>query len=255
MRDFTLRMYEHLLRTAQAKGYRLVSYLEFVESERKEKLMVLRHDVDALPQNSLDTAILENSLGARGSYYFRVVSGSFNETVMAKIKALGHEIGYHYEDLAMNGGDFEKSWEHFKLQLERFRKISDIKTICMHGSPLSKWDNRDLWKKYDYRSLGIVAEPYFDTDFNQVFYITDTGRKWNNSRASVRDKVSSGFKTDISSTEQMIALLEQEKLPGQIMINIHPQRWTNNPYFWTKELLWQNMKNAAKSLFIKLKAQ
>ena len=59
----------------------------------------------------------------------------------------------------------------------------------MHGSPLSKWDNRDLWKRYDYRDFGIIAEPYFDVDFNEVLYLTDTGRRWNNSKASVRDKV------------------------------------------------------------------
>ena len=59
----------------------------------------------------------------------------------------------------------------------------------MHGSPLSKWDNRDLWKRYNYRDYGIIAEPYFDLDFDEVFYLTDTGRSWNNSKASVRDKV------------------------------------------------------------------
>ena len=37
----------------------------------------------------------------------------------------------------------------------------------MHGSPLSKWDSRAIWEKYDYRALGITAEPYFDIDFNK----------------------------------------------------------------------------------------
>ena len=67
--------------------------------------------------------------------------------------------------------------------------LSHVKTICMHGSPLSKWDNRDLWKKYDYRDFGIIAEPYFDVDFDEVFYLTDTGRRWDGDKVSVRDKV------------------------------------------------------------------
>jgi hypothetical protein len=46
-----------------------------------------------------------------------------------------------------------------------------------------------LWKRYNYRDFGIIAEPYFDIDCDEVFYITDTGRSWNNSTASVRDKV------------------------------------------------------------------
>jgi len=60
----------------------------------------------------------------------------------------------------------------------------------MHGSPLSKYDNRDIWGKYNYKSLGITAEPYFDLDFNDVFYITDTGRKWDGASVSIRDKQS-----------------------------------------------------------------
>jgi hypothetical protein len=30
------------------------------------------------------------------------------------------------------------------------------------------------------------------------------------------------------------------------MITIHPQRWNNNAYLWTKELVWQNVKNVVK---------
>jgi len=54
---------------------------------------------------------------------------------------------------------------------------------------LSRHDNQELWKTYDYRDLGIIGEPNFDVDYTKVFYITDTGRKWNNEAASIRDKV------------------------------------------------------------------
>ncbi|MBW1833780.1 MAG: hypothetical protein JRI62_03015 [Deltaproteobacteria bacterium] len=43
----------------------------------------------------------------------------------------------------------------FGRNLEKLRKFYPVKTICMHGSPLSKWDNLDLWKKYNYREFGI----------------------------------------------------------------------------------------------------
>ena len=59
----------------------------------------------------------------------------------------------------------------------------------MHGSPLSKYDNKKIWEKFDYRDYGIIADPAFDIDYDEVFYISDTGRAWNNSTASVRDKV------------------------------------------------------------------
>ena len=84
---------------------------------------------------------------------------------------------------------FELAIDDFRLNLRKLRKLYPVKTICMHGSPLSKWDNRDLWKKYDYRDYGIIAEPSFDVDFEEVFYLTDTGRRWDGDSVSVRDKV------------------------------------------------------------------
>jgi len=63
----------------------------------------------------------------------------------------------------------------------------------MHGSLLSKWDNWDLREKYDYRDFGIIAGPYFDVDFDEVLYLTDTGRRWDGDKVSVRSKAISDF--------------------------------------------------------------
>lgn len=120
----------------------------------------------------------------------------------------------------------------------------------MHGSPLSKYDNKDLWRKYNYRDYGIIAEPYFDVDYDKVFYITDTGRAWNKGESSVRDKVSSGFDLNIKSTRHMIELFQQNKMPDQIIINTHPQRWFDFGVGWVKELVWQNAKNVVKRVVV-----
>ena len=62
----------------------------------------------------------------------------------------------------------------FKYHLDELRQISHVDTICMHGSPRSKFDNKDIWNKYNYRKLGIIGEPYYDVDFNNVFYLKIT---------------------------------------------------------------------------------
>jgi len=67
--------------------------------------------------------------------------------------------------------------ESFERNLEKFRKIVPVKSICMHGSPMSKWDSRLLWKYYDYKDFGIDSEPYFDMSFEDKLYLTDTGRR------------------------------------------------------------------------------
>ena len=68
--------------------------------EAPPKCIILRHDVDDRKLNSLQTARLENELGIRGTYYFRMVPESFDEDVIRQIYELGHEVGYHYEDLS-----------------------------------------------------------------------------------------------------------------------------------------------------------
>ncbi len=57
------------------------------------------------------------------------------------------------------------------------------------------------------------------------------------------------------STFDIIRAVEGGDLPDRIMITIHPQRWTDNPVEWTKELVWQNFKNVFKKLLIGLRPQ
>lgn len=253
-RDFTLKIYEKLLQAAIKNGYAIISYENYVaNATNHRKTFILRHDVDKLPQNALQIALLQSRLGVKGSYYFRIVKESFNEAVIKKIAALGHEIGYHYEDLALCKGNVEKAFVHFQNGLEKMRRFYPVKTICMHGSPLSKWDNRLLWKKYDYRDFGIIAEPYFDTDFQKVFYLTDTGRRWDGSEVSVRDKVNSAFALKLASTWDIIAAIQRQELPDQVMQTIHPQRWTNQSAAWLQELVSQNTKNVVKNFLIRVR--
>ncbi len=250
--DFTLVAYTKLLESAIRNGYKLTSYQDYIiNGSDYSKVFILRHDVDDLPKNSVQTAIIENQLGAKGSYYFRVVKKSLHPNCIVDIKNLNHEIGYHYEDMALNNGDYEKSYKHFNEKLNLFRSYYPIQTICMHGSPLSKWDNRLLWSKYNYKDLGIIGEPYFDIDFTKVLYITDTGRQWNNTTSSVRDKVKTNYEFKFSSTYDIVKAFDEQKLPNIIMLNIHPQRWTDNKFLWFKELVMQNVKNNIKKLFLK----
>ena len=55
------------------------------------------------------------------------------------------------------------------------KDILPVNTICMHGSPMRRLSNFDLWKRYDYRELGIVCEPYLVIDFYEVLYLTAKG--------------------------------------------------------------------------------
>ena len=268
--DFTLKTYKKLISTLKNQGFSFQFFQGFIEKP-EQKTIILRHDVDLKPQNALATAIIENKLGIQGSYYLRMVPESYDVGIIKQIADLGHEIGYHYETMdttseklrvkskKLKEEDKERlidsAYQEFCENLERFRKIYPVKTICMHGSPRSAFDNRDIWGKYDYKQLGIIGEPYFDIDFDKVFYLTDTGRCWNGYKFSVRDKMPQQERWNseglvFRTTNDIIKAAKENRLPNQIMITVHPQRWTNNPLQWTKELILQNAKNLVKRFVI-----
>ncbi len=249
--DFTVKKYKNLLQALIGQNYSFQTFAEFI-NKPKNKVIILRYDVDLLPKNSLRFARIQHELGIKGSYYFRAVPESWDENIILEIAKLGHEVGYHYETMDTARGDIDLAMSQFKQHLNKLRKLVEVKTICMHGSPRSKFDNKALWKKFDYRDFGIIGEPYFDIDFNKVFYLTDTGRRWDGGNVSVRDKVNSSINKTYHSTDQIIKASNEKELSDQIMFTFHPQRWHDNKLLWINELLMQNSKNIIKKhLFVK----
>ena len=306
MRDFTLIKYKKLLSEFLKNNFKFLPFEEFIQDHSKiSKIIILRHDVDKKPLRSLRIAKIENELKLKGTYYFRVKKLKKSRKIILQILKYGHEIGYHYEDLDVSDGDMEKAIDSFMKNLERLRELTPVQTACMHGSPLSKYDNRDMWKDHSYREFGIIGEPYFDVDFSKVMYLTDTGRRWDGTSVSIRDKVRGegveargqrsevrSQKTEVSrgeedrgqksedreeaeeskqkqedrrneakerprihSTNDLIKAIQNDQLPDQIMLTVHPQRWTDEWGPWVRELISQKVKNGVKYLIVRYRGR
>lgn len=256
--DFTLKKYSELLQKLLDGGYGFVTFEDYCKDKNfAGRFVILRHDVDLKAENSLATAEIEHALGIRASYYFRVVKQSNKPDIIKAIAALGHEIGYHYEDMTICQGDADKAIAHFKDQLEHFRQFYPVMTICMHGSPQSRYDSRDLWKHFDYHDFGIIGEPYFDVDFSRVFYLTDTGRRWDGFNVSVRDKVpvyqDEWIKKGLvyHTTNDLLDSIGSVAFLERLMLTTHPQRWTDDKLQWLKEYAVQSAKNVVKRWLVR----
>ncbi len=251
--DFTFHKYKELLHVLKHQGYIFRSFEEFCQGQNQGKFVILRHDIDARPFHALQCAEIEHHEGIKASYYFRIVRQSNRPEIIQKIANLGHEIGYHYEEMSLTKGDTKKSIRLFEKNLAYFRQFYPVKTICMHGSPISSFSNIDLWKDYDYRKSGIIGEPYFDIDFNQFMYLTDTGRCWDGQSVSVRDKVNGKIYDRFRFTNDIIDAALSGQLPNKIMITTHPQRWTDNEWKWIFEFVSQRLKNQIKRIVVQYK--
>lgn len=246
--DFTVTKYIELLEQISDKGYSFSTFEQFLRTNPC-KSVILRHDVDAKPENSLHFAKIQYRKGVAGVYYFRAIPGSWDERIIQAIADMGHEIGYHYESMTTCKGNVERAIRDFDMNLTALRRLAPVSTICMHGSPMSKYDSRDIWQHYSYRDFGLIGEPYFDLDFTKVAYLTDTGRRWDGDKVSVRDKVDSPFSLSFKSTCNIITGIMDNQLPDQVMLTFHPQRWNTNPVLWVQEAVLQNIKNVVKQYF------
>ena len=54
------------------------------------------------------------------------------------------------------------------------------------------------------------------------------------------------------STSEIIEAVKNNTFPKKAKMTFHPQRWTDKPVSWVKELVWQNVKNVGKKCLIEM---
>jgi hypothetical protein len=241
--DFTINTYEQLLKIIREQGFQPLPFKDyFGNPSPPAKFIILRHDVDERPGNALRMAKIEHEMGICATYYFRIVKISNNPSIIRQIAALGHEIGYHYEDFSACHGDMKEAIEMFRKHLEYFRTFYPVKTVCMHGSSMSGYDNRELWKKYSLSDFGLIGEPYLSVDYSKVFYLTDTGRCWDGGKYSVRDFVDIRYDISFHSSKNIMEGAITNRLPDRVILQSHTL-WTNSVFEW----LWLEFRETIRN--------
>jgi len=243
--DFTISKYAELCTSMLISDYRILTFSEYIEGkgDNHDRFIILRHDVDRKPFQSLKMAKLERKLGIQSTYYFRYPF-TFLPNILREVRDLGHEIGYHYEVLSKTNGDFDKAIKLFNYELTKFREICDIKTICMHGQPISKYDNKAIWDHYDFADFGLKGEGYLSIS-KDIDYFSDTGRSWSG-KNSLRDFLPGKEpRFAIADTDQLIRFLKDKKA-CKIYILSHPERWASNKLEWCQSYLQDLVFNSGK---------
>ena len=256
-RDYTGAMYNKLI-AAVSMQYKTYTILDYCEAKKKgclaERLMIMRHDVDADPSNALSMAEIDAAHGVRSTFYFRMKPTIFKPMIVKKIMMLGHEIGYHYEVLSDTRGDFEKAGKLFARNLRILREISPVKTACMHGRSLSKINNLDFFSRYRLQSFGLVAEPYLSIDYSDKYYFSDTGLCWDNRRFNIRDIVNSKGNGDIKKTNDLIRFI-RSSIPQKAALLTHTNNWVDNIMLWLTYKFGFLWLNQLKVLLKKVKSK
>lgn len=239
--DYTVSHYERLLDAALRADREFLTVREYLETQTPpDGHVVLRHDVDRKVENALTLARLEAERGVAATYYFR--TSTFDPEVVTEIADLGHEVGYHYEDLAATRGDRAAAKRRFAENLTEFREVADVKTVCAHGSPLSAQHNPDLWdgRLDELAEYGVLGEAYLSIDVESVSdlqYLSDTGRTWHAELPGV------GL---VETTSDLIIALGSDSCPN-LYVLAHPSRWTRSRAELAEMVAWDVTAEIAKS--------
>jgi hypothetical protein len=247
MLDFTQKMYGQLCRAINDAGYQIIIMgAYFATKDSGKPRMMLRHDVDRDPMLALEMAQIEHEYKIVSTYLFRVIDSVFKRDIITAISQLGMEIGYHYECLDKAKGDYEKAFDICKEDLQKLRELAPVTTMAMHGNPLTKWDNRDLWKRYDFRDIGIDVAAYLNIDYKKVRYFSDTGRTWDEQRGNIYDFVGEQPQHSLKTTPNLIDFISRHKQDTCILI--HPNRWTDKLSKWLYNWSFDMAGNTVKSM-------
>lgn len=144
--------YRTLLTLAVDNGFRLLTVGAYGTARRgglsegdDRRILVMRHDIDTAPRVARMFAEEEERAGGRGSYFFRLQTA--DERVMRDLADAGHEVGYHYEELATVAKErgvtsrhgvpeiLEEARERFERNLARLRARTGLplRVAASHG--------------------------------------------------------------------------------------------------------------------------
>ncbi|CAM5219705.1 Polysaccharide deacetylase OS=Bosea thiooxidans OX=53254 GN=SAMN05660750_02526 PE=4 SV=1 [Bosea thiooxidans] len=244
-RDFTLKAYAGIVDAALAAGYHPVGVGDWLDGFRPcEPVIVLRHDVDRRPEHALAMAHLEASRGILATYYFRTVGSAFNPAIIREIATLGHEIGYHYEDFHLAKYDPAKAHALYLKNLGALREIAPIRSIAMHGSPLAKYSNMELWNHRSFSESG-VKDCILSGDWSQFLFFTDTGRSFDARLTNLRDTIGGKRVPGVASSAAVGEHL-QTYCPPLVQLSVHPERWSDRLWAWSRQLVVDTAANGVK---------
>lgn len=244
-RDFTLKAYAGIVEAALAARYRPVRVGDWLDGFRSdEPVIVLRHDVDRRPENALAMAHLEAARGVQATYYFRTVGSAFNPAIIREIAAMGHEIGYHYEDFYTAKYDADKAYALYLKNLAAVREIAPVRSIAMHGSPLAKHSNMELWNHCSFAESG-VKDCILSEDWSQFLFFTDTGRSFDARLTNLRDAIGGKRAPGVATSAAVAEHLETHR-PVLVQLSVHPERWSDEFWAWSRQLATDAAANSVK---------
>lgn len=169
------------------EGYEFWTCRQFAlgKSERPERLVVNRVDVDLSLKKADRLLDIYDELGIKASFFIRLHAPEYNPfdfenyRILKRMRDSGHEIGYHSEVVDQAAIWIEDPELCLKRDLKVLSAMLDIEvdSIASHGG-MTGLNNLDFWKTRRAEDFGCLYEAYDETSVFGLFkssrYVSDS---------------------------------------------------------------------------------
>jgi hypothetical protein len=186
--------------------HRIVRFADVRDRVPDEPFAILRHDVDYSTDAALRMAADESARGVRATYFLLLNGAYYNvfdprhASVPARLVALGHEVGLHYDVTFLRQFPRTRWRELMRLQAAVLEGLSGepVVSIAMHQPGIHGDDPLRGQPEFDF------VNAYDDRFVRDATYLSDSCRAWRDAAWE---------------------LLTRGPLPRAIQLALHPLNW------------------------------
>ncbi|NME35806.1 MULTISPECIES: hypothetical protein [Fusobacterium] len=172
---FTHEAYKNLINQLKEKKYNFCDYKNYYD---KDKVVILRHDIDTSLEKALEIAKIENQLNV-SSYFFVLLSTDFYNInsekslrILKEIRNLGGKIGLHFDEKKYQIKTKEDYIKYVNYEISILSTILEekIDVVSMHR-PSKDFLEMNL-------EIPDIINSYQKKFFNDFKYVSDSRMFW-----------------------------------------------------------------------------
>ena len=174
--NFSYKHYFEVLDYAKEE-YAIGTIKEFEKLKKKNKFIILRHDVDYSLHRALKMAEEENVHGLKATYFIMLHNPLYNALsedavlIIKKISELGHDIGLHYDTT------FLSTTKNEALRIMR-KEASILEDICGRKVISVAQHNPTINPKFMRGVITNFVDAYSSKITYACKYISDSVQNW-----------------------------------------------------------------------------
>lgn len=234
---FTYRKWEEFCSQLACMNVHSIRAIDVLHEKFTAPYLVLKHDVETNVSKALKTARIEHKHGHKGSYYVQayLMKNSRNIKMLKVIRALGHEVSYHYDVMDSTKGNIDKALAEFEKNKSIFEKYGfPIITVCQHGNPIAErvgyTSNRDFMRNKRvrelYPSICDIMVNFKEAAKTDYKYYSDAGRRFQLIFDPLNNDIVDSEVQNIPYDNLDELLKKANLISENTVISIHPHRWT-----------------------------